>query len=268
MTALLANAEYAKVDGHRVYYEVTGSGEPAVVLIHGWTCDSTFWRMQTPEFAKSFRVLALDLPGHGRSDKPDVTYDLKLFSRGVLAAMDAAKVPRAVLVTHSMGTSVARQVIADAPKRVAALLTVDGSVIRNPPESLLAKVKEWSSTMKGSGGPAVRRQFIEGMFSAATTPEVRKHILDGMLATPEHVAASAMEQSVGSAIWNGNERVDIPVMAVNQKRNSQRTRPAHQEVFANLEYVEMEGAGHFLHMERPAEFNKIAIDFIRKSGAR
>ena len=268
MTALLASAEYAKVDGHRVYYEVTGARKPAVVLIHGWTCDSTFWNMQTPEFAKSFRVLALDLPGHGRSDKPHVAYDLKFFSRGVIAAMEAAKIDQAVLVSHSMGTSVARQVIADAPDTVAALLTVDGSVIRNPPESMLAKLKEWSSTMKGSGGPAVRRQFIEGMFSSATTPEIRKLILDGMLATPEHVAASAMEQSVASGIWNGNKRVEIPVLAVNQKRNSQRTRPAHEEVFANLEYVQMDNVGHFLHMERPAEFNKLAIDFIRKAGAR
>ncbi len=54
-------------DGVRISYTSEGHGEPAIVFIHGWTCDHTHWRFQVPEFRKSFRVIAIDLPGHGAS---------------------------------------------------------------------------------------------------------------------------------------------------------------------------------------------------------
>jgi len=268
MTAALASAEYADLNGTRVYYEAAGSGTTNVVFIHGWTCDSSFWRFQKPEFAKHFRVVAVDLPGHGKSDKPETTYDLKLFARGVLAVMDAAKMNRAVLAGHSMGSGVIRQIAADAPGRIAAIVTVDGSVLRNPPEATVTKVKSWAATMRGTGGMEVRRNFIESMFASTTPPDVRKQILDGMLAAPEHVAASAMENAIASPIWNSTDQVTIPTLAINQKRGDGRARTVHNEVFSKLEYIEMEGVSHFLHMEKPDEFNRIVMDFIRKTAAR
>ena len=109
-SAILLSAANATLDGNRIWYEVNGTSGTALVLVHGWTCDSTFWSHQVPAFSRHFRVLSVDLPGHGRSGKPDVRYDLSLFSRGVLAAMDAAKIDRAILIGHSMGLPVIRQV--------------------------------------------------------------------------------------------------------------------------------------------------------------
>ncbi|MGH9630292.1 MAG: alpha/beta fold hydrolase [Bryobacteraceae bacterium] len=82
-----------------------------------------------------------------------------------------------------------------------------------------------------------------------------------MLATPLQVAASVMEQSPR---WNFPDRVTKPVLAINTRRNSERRRKIHQDVFADLEYVEMDQAGHFLHMEKPAEVNAKLMEFIGK----
>jgi len=63
----------------------------AIVLIHGWSCRLDYWRDQIPEFAKRTRVIAIDLPGHGQSDKPELTYSMDLFARAVDAVLrDAA----------------------------------------------------------------------------------------------------------------------------------------------------------------------------------
>ena len=268
MTAALATAEYAGARGQRVHYTVAGSGEPAVVLIHGWTCDSSLWQQQLSAFSKHFRVAAVDLLGHGQSDKPDTRYDLRLFSRGVLAAMDAAKINRAVLVGHSMGTGVIRQVFADAPERVIAIVSVDGSVLPDPPEALVTKVREWAATMKDASGLDVRRKFIAGMFTESTPAEVRKQVFEVMLAAPPHVAASAMENAIAAPIWSSRDQVTVPVLAVDRKRGDDRGRSSHQKVFSNLEYIEMPGVSHFLHLEKPEEFNRLAIEFIRKAAAR
>src|SRR5688572_28994744 len=66
-------SRFAKLDGARVHYVNYGKGDEALVLIHGWTQNIDAWRDQIPEFAKHYRVIALDLPGHGKSDKPQFT---------------------------------------------------------------------------------------------------------------------------------------------------------------------------------------------------
>jgi pimeloyl-ACP methyl ester carboxylesterase len=258
LSLAIAQAQSVRLDGHKIQYETAGPRHGmAVVLIHGWACDSSFWRLQVPELARRFRVLAIDLPGHGRSDKPPLDYDGPLFAKAVRSAMDAEKINRAVLVGHSMGTEIAGRLLYETPDRVIALVSVDGVVMRTSP----AGTKEWGTSMRGPSGVEVRRKFIEGMFTPATPPALRNEIAARMSATPPHVAASAMEQSPR---WDFRDRVTKPVLAINTRRNSERRRKIHQEVFADLEYVEMDEVGHFLHMEKPVEVNAKLMEFIGK----
>src|SRR5918992_4703136 len=98
-TALAADGEskFAKLDGARIHYKSYGKGNEALVLVHGWSCNLDNWRDQIPDFAKRNRVIALDLPGHGQSDKPQVTYTMDLFAQAIDAVMRDAKVERAVI---------------------------------------------------------------------------------------------------------------------------------------------------------------------------
>src|SRR5438270_13719195 len=102
---LLATVLFAadtKYDGSRVHYESYGTGNEAIVFIHGWTCDLTFWRGQAPVY-ENHRALLVDLPGHGQSEKPDVSYTQEWFARAIEAVMRDAGVDQAVLVGPSMG---------------------------------------------------------------------------------------------------------------------------------------------------------------------
>ena len=86
------------------------------------------WRDQVSDFAKRNRVIVIELPGHGQSDKPQTIYSMELFARAVDAVMSDAKVKRAVLVGHSMGTPVARQFYRKYPEKTLAIVIVDGSL--------------------------------------------------------------------------------------------------------------------------------------------
>jgi len=130
-SAPVANSRFAQLDGHRVHYLSFGKGDRAVVFIHGWTCDSTFWKMQAPVYERR-RSLLIDLPGHGLSDKPQIPYTMELFARAVNAVMADAKVGPATLVGHSMGTPVAIEFLRLYPRRVAGLVIVDGFVPQPP----------------------------------------------------------------------------------------------------------------------------------------
>src|SRR5262245_48888570 len=116
------------MDGYRIHYIDIGVGERAVILIHGWTCDASFLRLQMHAFWESGRVIAVDLPGHGLSDKPRVAYTPARFSRAVQEVLKDAGVHSAVLVGHSMGAAVARQFLLDYPDVAAGIVIVDGAV--------------------------------------------------------------------------------------------------------------------------------------------
>src|SRR5437764_6662542 len=114
-----ASGKDVDYDKAKVHYESYGQGKDAVVFIHGWTCDLTFWRGQAPVYEKQ-RALLIDLPGHGQSDKPEVAYTQERFARAIDAVMRNAKVERAVLVGHSMGGPVALTFMRLLPARTIA----------------------------------------------------------------------------------------------------------------------------------------------------
>ena len=100
-----------------------------MIFVHGWTCDETSWSGQVPVISRSFRVITLDLPGHGRSGTPaSGRFSMTLFARAVDAVRSDANVDRAILVGHSMGVSVIREYAVLYPDHAAALALVDGGV--------------------------------------------------------------------------------------------------------------------------------------------
>src|SRR5437867_11077651 len=75
--------EHRTRDGVRLAFAETGSGPPPIVLVHGWTCDHTYFAPQRDYFSKRHRVVSVDLRGHGQSDKPKDTYTIAGFADDV-----------------------------------------------------------------------------------------------------------------------------------------------------------------------------------------
>jgi pimeloyl-ACP methyl ester carboxylesterase len=255
MTAVVAmSAAEAKLDGHKIYYEVTGSGSPALVLVHGWTCDGTFFAPQIPGLTKAHQVVTVDLIGHGRSDKPDLKYDGRIMARSVLAAMDAAGVKQAVLVGHSMGLPVSRTVYEEAPSRVLGIVSLDGAVFSGT-------FTEIVKTLGGPNGSEARRKMVQTMFAPETPQTLRTEITNKMDSAPEHVALSAMEFGVPSQLWA--KPISVPALAIQKQRSpGQSTRKYFEGAFTKLEFREMEGVGHFLMMEKPDEVNAMILAWV------
>src|SRR5262244_2196022 len=136
---------FAKLDAMRVHYQNYGEGKEAVVFIHGWSCSLKYWKANIPAFVNQSRVIAIDLPGHGESDKPQVTYSMDLFARAIDAVLTDAGVERATLVGHSMGAPVIRQFYRKYPNKTRALVIVDGSLkpfgTRETMEPMLANMR-------------------------------------------------------------------------------------------------------------------------------
>ena len=260
----VASLSAATVDGINLHSIVTGKGPHTVILVHGWTCDDTTWESQVPELAKQYRVVTLDLPGHGKSESPKSgSLSMDLFARAVESVRAESKADRVVLVGHSMGTPVIVQYARLYPKHVAGMVFVDGLVNLGtiPPQA--AGGPPSGQLMGGPGGPKAREQMIRGMFSASTTPETRKHILAMMLGAPEATAVGAMNATFDPAIWKGDVFTQ-PILGLYADKSGLNNADYVKAHFPNMEYHELAGTGHFLMLEKPAEFNSLLIAFLDK----
>jgi pimeloyl-ACP methyl ester carboxylesterase len=116
-------------DGTRLFWTETGSGSPTIVLSDGIGCAGFVWRNLEPALARRHRVIHWNYRGHGRSATPRDAYRVTLDDcvEDLLAVLDAAGEPTAVLAGHSMGVQVSLEVHRRAPERVAALLLVCGA---------------------------------------------------------------------------------------------------------------------------------------------
>ena len=255
-------SRFAKLDGQRVHYENHGKGREAIVLIHGWTCDLGFWRGQISDLSKRARVLAIDLPGHGQSDKPEIAYRMELFARAVDAVMQDAGVDRAVLAGHSMGTPVARQFYRKYPQKTLGLIVVDGPLRPLGDKKLMETI---IASLRGSNYKLEAGNLIDGMMGREVTPALREQIKSSMLSTPQYVAISAMEGMVEESIWK-QDKIDVPVLAVLAKSPfwPADTEQLFRSIASNLDYQMWDGVSHFLMMEKPKQFNEVVIAFLNK----
>ena len=101
-------------DGICLAYEIHGSGVPAIVLVHGWSCDRSYWDGQVAPLSAKFQVVAVDLAGHGESGSGRAAWTIEAFGADVADVVDELALESVILVGHSM----AGDVIVEAARRL------------------------------------------------------------------------------------------------------------------------------------------------------
>ena len=152
-----ATTKLATREGVRLAYSDTGSDGPALVLIHGWTCNRGHWRNQVAELSEDHRVVTLDLRGHGDSDKPEQDYTIAGFADDVAWLISEPGLTRPVVVGHSMGGVIAAQLERKHPEATPGIVLVDAPIV--PLTPTLKPVAD--GLVAGLQGPAYQ-QVAEG----------------------------------------------------------------------------------------------------------
>jgi pimeloyl-ACP methyl ester carboxylesterase len=256
-----APSRFAAVDGLRVHYKTVGTSGPVLLLVHGWACDHSFWRYQAERFHEQARVVAVDLPGHGRSDKPAVAYTHDLFAQSLHAVLDDAAAGPAVLVGHSAGGSIVRHFERRFPERARALSLVDASLrpFWKEPQHLaeLLTLLRSPDYMKAALG------LVEMMLGKNTPLVSGIEIRLRMLTTPQHVMASMLAEMDAPALWT-EDRLELPVQAL-LSRDSRY--PDDYEAFLRrlapqLDLRWLERVSHFMMLTQPDVVNDALGEFL------
>lgn len=255
-------SKYAMLNGAKIHYQsYGGNGKDAFVLVHGWGCELGYWKNQIPELSKRARVIALDLPGHGQSDKPQIAYTMDHFAAAVDAVLRDAKVEHAVLIGHSMGTPVVRQFYRKYPAKTLAIVIVDGGLRLFGTKEMR---DQFLNMFRAANYKEAGAQMFTQMTPVLATAE-KDHVIASLQSTPQNVLVSAME-AMGQEDLYATDKINVPVLAILAKSPfwAADTEQFFRSLAPDLEYQMWEGVDHFLMLEKPKEFNETVVAFVNK----
>ena len=254
--------------GREIYYETQGRG-PAVLFLHGAGSNAATWWQQLPAFAQGHTCITMDVRCFGRSAAPVGEFSMPLFVDDALAVLDREEQSRAVLIGQSLGGMIGLQIALHHPKRLRGFVACDSSLAIDHPE-LLGIIKERMTKMKAV---SIEQRSL-GRWFLDTQPA-----LAALYAQINHFNPSS--HSIASEDWGrammslmephrltpmdrlsdvrcptlflvGTEDPIVPVSVMHEA----------SALVDGSEVAVVPVAGHSTYFEKPAEFNRLVLDFI------
>jgi pimeloyl-ACP methyl ester carboxylesterase len=258
---------FARLGEVELFYTDEGGSGPPILFVHGFSCDSHDWSWQLPHFARTHRVIAVDLRGHGRSSAPEGGYEPKTFANDIVALLKQLECGPVVAVGHSLGGVIVSALAVEHPDLVRAVVSVDpGYLISDDGAMAMGSILE---ALKADP-VGTSQALLSRSYSPASPPFLKVWHMRRIAGVPGHV----LVQTLSNLSSLAGRSVSAPYLR-------RRACPV-LAVYANDERVGVEaglfadprsrafcwpGSGHWLHQERPAEFNTVVEAWLTEIGA-
>ncbi len=248
----------------KFFYQIQGAGEP-LVLLHGLGSSSRDWELQMADLSQHFRVIALDLRGHGRSGKPPGPYSMALFAEDTARVIRNLGAAPAHILGISLGGMVAFQLALDHPEVVRSLVITNSTpdlVPRGWRERLAIGQRFLIVRLLGMKkmGQVLGDRFLPDPEQA----ELRKIFVERWAENHKPAYLEAMKAVVGWSVRNRLGQIDCPTLVIGADGDYFPT--AEKEIYTGLipgaRLVIVENSRHALPAEKPALYNQLVLDFL------
>lgn len=235
-----------------------------IVLVHGMAGDAGYWRDVVAELGTAYRLVIPELRGHGRSDlAPDADYSIAANAADLLGVLEQMELPPCILVGHSFGASVAIEMAATSPERIAGLVVVDGAGdFSHIPRAAL------SGFIAGLESDEDFETTVESAFDVALAgarPETERRVRAAILGAPRPLVRSIYQALLSYHPTVALDRYPGPVLLVTAPVNS-----ASFSLHALRPLIprrSMAGVSHWVMMDDPTRFARILTEFVATAAA-
>ena len=253
-----------QLDDVKLYYEVVGEGDP-LLLIHGLGSSVRDWQEQAGFFAQQYRVIAVDVRGHGRSTKPPGPYSIPQFTADIVKLLQFLHVEPVHVIGLSMGGMIAFQMGVSWPQMVRSLVIVNSGpelVVRSPADQLMV----WQRLLivRLLGMRKMGEVLSKRLFPKPEQEIQRRLLIERWAENDGRAYRDTMKGLVG---WSVTDRIgDITcptlVVASDQDYTPVAVKEAYVQRIPNARLVVIEDAHHALPMEKPEVFNTAVSTFL------
>lgn len=248
-------------DGVSISYQVQGEGKPALVFVHGWCCDRSYWDAQLPHFAQKYKVVAIDLAGHGDSGLERKDYTMTAFSEDVVSVVKKLDLEQVILIGHSMAGKVIVETSVRMPERIIGLVAVD--TFHNVETRF--NQEEINRILAPSLANFVEAtdKFVRTMFLPTADSALVEKIVADMSSAPREVGLGALENYLSHDMRPALQKVRASVFAINSDMRPTEVE-VNQRYAPSFKAVLMSGVGHFVMIESPETFNRLLEEVVQE----
>jgi pimeloyl-ACP methyl ester carboxylesterase len=247
-------------DGARLHYQVGGKGDPPLVLVHGWCSNLEHWAQQVPVFEARHRVLRSDRRGYGRSSVPAQDWSPEQHAHDLAAVMQALEIEQAVVVGHAGGGPPVLELAGRYPQLVRAAVFVDAGLYRGGSPEQVSKAPLIASLQTSE----YRETFIgqyETYFHPLSGRELAQRTAREAAQTPQQVIVDELTWIFRANTIAMASAVKQPVLWM-VSSESKVSSASVREHLPQARFAQVVGAGHFLQMEVPEQFNAMLQRFL------
>jgi pimeloyl-ACP methyl ester carboxylesterase len=249
-------------DDVRICCTVQGEGDPALVFVHGWSCDKSYWEAQEGHFAENHKVVMVDLAGHGESGLDRKEWTIEAFGKDVAAVVKKLGLDRVILIGHSMGGPVITAAARQMPGRVIGLVGVD--TFHNVEEEVTKeRLDRFTAPFKEDFKEATRK-FVRRMFPADADPALVERVVSDMASAPPDIGITAFEALFNYEMKAALKDARVPIYCINSDRYPTDVEAGRRHAMP-FELKLMPGIGHFVMMEDPETFNRLLMEVISET---
>lgn len=275
----IGESRFVEVEGRKMHYLEAGRGEP-LILIHGWVCWGAYWKHMIPLLSEKYHVYAVDLPGHGISDRPvdvSVKYDTPSQAKRIVEFMDKVGIEKASIVGHSMGGEIAARVALMAPDRVKNLVLVCAAGMEKNSRAIpwylrLGRAMRVESLSKWFFRESIVRIFTPGIMfhPESPIPEDFMHEM-AMINCSSYEYRSAVGKVTREGIWQSFIDTTVPSLKVPtlvaSARHDKVVPPElgalYHDLIPNSKFIIYEKAGHMLPWEQAGDLSREIAAFCK-----
>ena len=259
-----------------------GKGDKTIILVHGLASNAGFWRCSIPLLSKNYRVIAVDLPGYGKSQKDAYPYTMTFYSEQIKKLADELKLDKFILVGHSMGGQIAITFSLKYPERLEKLVLASPAGI----EEFEQGEGDWLRSVmtvtgvKKTPEDGIRRNLALNFYTWNDKWEwmveervrmIKAKDFDDFAYTVVRCVNGMLDEPTFDKLKN----ISVPTLIVHGKNDGLIPNPYLNPGFTadvfewgakqipNCKRYEIDECGHMLQIEKPEEFSKAVLDFIK-----
>jgi pimeloyl-ACP methyl ester carboxylesterase len=251
---------YRTPDGVTLNYQTAGEGRPALLLIHGWASRLEHWQPVVAPLARGQRVLRLDLRGHGRSEAPADGYTMRQFADDTAALMRSQRVRSAVVVGHSMGSTVALELARRHPRMVEAVVMVDGRLHRYAAPRDVEESRAWREMVDAPYEAAMVETYSR-FFPDPRDAALAERVVGDASKTAEHAAMASLRATLTADVPAIAAQVRQPVLYVGGG-HSPRSAADVRAILPQAAFAQAAMCGHFVQLEAPDQLVAMVRRFV------
>ena len=257
-----------------LHYTLSGNGSQTLVFVHGWCINGSYWNHQTEAFQNKYKVLTLDLAGHGKSKVERKDWTIASYANDVVDLIRQLNLDSVILIGHSMSGNINLLVYDKIPEKVIGFIGIDNlhELGKEPNDTAKAESEAFIKMLE-TNYISTANLFANFLFSTTTDSTVRASVMNDILTADTVRSAATLRSLYAESLKEGvySKKLKIPMVLINSDRYPVDDKLLTKNTGSGYKAFFVKGTGHYPMIEAPQEFNARlmeALDFIRRNDSK